>query len=507
MSILKTINLTHPDATANTISLTSDHKVGIGTTTPSHLIEVTGASNNTLKLSSTSGYSQLLLDGTASVNYITNIGNSVTADTSFYVGGSERMRITSAGNVGIGTTSPGAKLNVNGSGRFDNSAATPVRLHINNSGSNDYASIYADTTSAYKDLVINPTGGNVGIGTTSPSSLLDVDKSQDAETNIEITNTNVGSAAQVRTKYTTDGGLFTVGKVSDAHVFGGAAYLWNVDATNMLFATSDTERMRIDSSGNVIVGSTSSDPVNDGIRLKPAGQVTSTINGDVALLLNRRVSDGTIAQFRKDNVVVGSISVLSDRLSIGTGDTGLFFNDQTDQVQPFNTSTNAARDAAIDLGTTDRRFKDLYLSGGVYVGGTGSANYLDDYEEGTWTPVIKGTTSAGTGTYTHQKGRYEKIGQVVHFQAYIVWSAHSGASGNMCVGGLPYTPNATGSYYGAATIGYIRNVDWGGNIPNLHIHPTLDLIFLGNSTNNGTWAAAGVDSSGDLIISGHYYVT
>jgi hypothetical protein len=41
-------------------------------------------------------------------------------------------------------------------------------------------------------------------------------------------------------------------------------------------------------------------------------------------------------------------------------------------------------------------FKDLYLSGGVYLGGTGAANLLDDYEEGTWTPAF---TNIGTGTY------------------------------------------------------------------------------------------------------------
>ena len=93
--------------------------------------------------------------------------------------------------------------------------------------------------------------GKVGIGTSLPSSLLDVDKSQNSETNIELTNTNTGSAAQVRTKYTTDGGLFTVGKTSDAHTYSGDAYIHNVDNTNIRFATSDIERMRIDASGNI----------------------------------------------------------------------------------------------------------------------------------------------------------------------------------------------------------------------------------------------------------------
>lgn len=58
--------------------------------------------------------------------------------------------------------------------RFDNTATTPVRVHINNSGTNDYGLIYADTATAYKNIIINPNGGNVGIGTASPTTTLDV---------------------------------------------------------------------------------------------------------------------------------------------------------------------------------------------------------------------------------------------------------------------------------------------------------------------------------------------
>jgi hypothetical protein len=56
----------------------------------------------------------------------------------------------------------------------------------------------------------------------------------------------------------------------------------------------------------------------------------------------------------------------------------------TNQIAPRSGGTSV--DATVDLGYFSLRWKDLYLSGGVYLGGTGAANKLDDYEEGTWTP-------------------------------------------------------------------------------------------------------------------------
>ena len=64
----------------------------------------------------------------------------------------------------------------------------------------------------------------------------------------------------------------------------------------------------------------------------------------------------------------------------------------------------------MSLGSSGARFKDLYLSGGVYLGGTGAANKLDDYEEGTFTL----SSSAGTLTYLYGSGStYTKIGNRV----------------------------------------------------------------------------------------------
>jgi hypothetical protein len=70
-------------------------------------------------------------------------------------------------------------------------------------------------------------------------------------------------------------------------------------------------------------------------------------------------------------------------------------------------------DGLTDLGDTNNRFKDLYLSGGVYLGGTGSANLLDDYEEGTWTAEIYDAATGGNASATTDTGLYTKVGRMV----------------------------------------------------------------------------------------------
>jgi len=78
-----------------------------------------------------------------------------------------------------------------------------------------------------------------------------------------------------------------------------------------------------------------------------------------------------------------------------------------------------------------------------------NANTLDDYEEGTFTPVIAGATTAGTGTYVTQQGRYTKIGRTVTYTVNIEWSAHTG-TGNTEIRGFPFS--AVGGIYDVANI-------------------------------------------------------
>jgi hypothetical protein len=122
----------------------------------------------------------------------------------------------------------------------------------------------------------------------------------------------------------------------------------------------------------------------------------------------------------------------------------------------FGPNNDADSDASIRLGTADGRWSDLYLSGGVYLGGTGSANKLDDYEEGTWTPTIYGTSGGSLTLNAGSVGKYVKIGRFVQVSALqLQWTANSGISGMVALGGLPfpsdYNRYAGGSFGGSGS--------------------------------------------------------
>lgn len=132
-------------------------------------------------------------------------------------------------------------------------------------------------------------------------------------------------------------------------------------------------------------------------------------------------------------------------------------------------------------------------------------NTLDDYEEGTFTPVIIGTVTEGTGTYSYQLGRYTKIGNRVYFNIYIQWNDHTG-SGFMKVGGLPFTSQNTNPNYHGITIGQIGNIaqtasTW-ATASMYHNATRIDFweVPVGGGANGQT----GIDTAGNLTLSGFY---
>jgi hypothetical protein len=91
----------------------------------------------------------------------------------------------------------------------------------------------------------------------------------------------------------------------------------------------------------------------------------------------------------------------------------------------------------------------------IYLGGSGSANALDDYEEGTFTPTLTGSSSNPSVTYSGQEGHYTKVGNLISFQIRVHTSAYSGGSGNLYISGLPFASSSSlDSYSGAVGLNY-----------------------------------------------------
>ena len=194
--------------------------------------------------------------------------------------------------------------------------------------------------------------------------------------------------------------------------------------------------MRIDSSGNLLVGKLSASTNTVGVEARADGTFAAVKSGGGAAVFGRNNSDGDIITVRKDGSYVGSIGNAGSNSYFSNGDTGLLFASNVDAIIPTN--SGATRDNAIDLGNSGNRFKDLYLSGGVYLGGTGGANLLEDYEEGTWNPVVTGSSTAGSMNVTDRLGRYTKVGRLVTLHFYFDGDSGTG-SGNLLLGGVPFT--------------------------------------------------------------------
>ena len=168
-----------------------------------------------------------------------------------------------------------------------------------------------------------------------------------------------------------------------------------------------------------------------------------TSDSSIPIYVNRKTSSGTLISLRQDNAIVGSIGTAGSRPYISSPSaslhSGLIFTDNgsTGIIAP-STNSGAVTNGTINLGYSAGRFKDLYLSGGAYLGGTAAANKLDSYEEGTWTPTIIGSTS-GSASLTVATSSYTKIGNTVRADCYITTADVTGLSGAVRINGLPFS--------------------------------------------------------------------
>jgi len=294
-------------------------------------------------------------------------------------------------------------------------------------------------------------------------------------------------------------GSSTIGFTDDTHssLRGGIQYSHSGDS--MRFTTFTSERMRIDSSGNLLVGTTDNNATlaagtADGVAIG-TGSYSTIANNGRCLILNRHTSDGNILELNKNGTIVGSISTYSSNVLIGTGTTGVRFYDSTPSVLPRNPTTGANADDTIDFGSSGSRYKDLYLSGGVYLGGTGSANKLEDYEEGTWTPVVK---QGGCSVTTVHKAVYVKIGKSVTVTTYL--TIGSGGTGTRFeLEGLPFNSESYGYACGSADGGT------GNGVSIVRTQSNSDYLRFKRVASPNDWAVGSAMDNEHLIFALTYF--
>ena len=247
---------------------------------------------------------------------------------------------------------------------------------------------------------------NVGIGTSSPATPLHISGASPVAL---IQATSGDSAVQIQASSGSNSSTLRFGDNIDGDV-GRIHYTHSNNA--MSFYTGATEKARIDSNGNLLVNQTSA---TSGYKFQVTG--------------------------------LTQISGADTKIRMG-------------QLDSTYTYLQAIRG---DVGGDIKIFGGLHPQDGVYLGGTGAANKLDDYEEGIWTPTAIGITSAGVATYNiYRNGYYTKVGNMVHAHGIIGWLAHTG-SGALAIIGLPF-PSSTSTYnYSAVTMGEYNGLTVGVN--------------------------------------------
>lgn len=418
-------------AWASTGLVVRGNNVGIGITTPQNVLDLGSATNNR-------GISW----GGTGANYA-NIWTEYST-ASIHIGQGVRPTGTSTGWVSsTGISSVGRsviKLNFN-TGDIGFHTTTPVTVADGSVVTVDQRMVIAGT-------------GNVGIGTANPTQKLHVVglTTLGGILNNVVTISNDGtytSGSGAGTRLDLLYGGLPIARISNtgSGVRDGWFSLFNEGTSTVNIAANASRggNTYFNNGGNVGIGTT--DPVS---KLHIIGSTWSnTAGGDIVVSNSSAVGAAvTLRPTNSTSFSTGwSLYTGASASAIGDGSVG-FWNHTTqkDPVRIDQSDNLHIRYANLVFGTTGR---GIDFSANPNPSGM-TSELLNDYEEGTWTPVWQSTGTLPTLTYSTQSGYYVKIGRVVHFWGRIYMAAWGGGggSGNIRVGGLPFTSNSDSNHGG-----------------------------------------------------------
>jgi hypothetical protein len=389
------------DTITNSVIYDDGANVGLGTNSPSYKLTINTSDEDHIRLENGSelGFIRVLDSGIFDFWSHGDTNNEIT----FRNGsgsGTERMRIDSSGRVGIGTSSPYSKVTIHSTASSTLGLNSQTGLVLGQGGSTS-------------DIV--QIGFNQALQSThSPASIGYV-----------ITNASASTYGDL--------------------VFG---------TRNVNTDTAPTERMRIDGSGQVIVG-----PFGGNGNAVVAGSSAPSVTNQPGTNLLLKSGDGS-----------------------GTGSSFISF------------STSPSGSSGTTVNTAVERMRILSSGGITFNGDTAAANALDDYEEGTWTPI----DASGAGLTLVSAGVYTKIGRQVFYSAQITYPSTASGS-NAIIGGLPFTV-ANNDQSRGGNLSYSTTASASYALLSAN---TTQVVIVSNTGGNVTNATV---TSAVLWITGHYPV-
>ena len=505
----------------STVNITGG-KVGIGTSNQTEKFEVSGSINSTYQSTNFSGGAQRgFLDMVHSSKHVrvgsvtgTATASGTQGTVEIIVNNSPKVVVTPGGDIGIGNTSPLDTLNEgitigprtilsdvvdyqtllgnNAYYKTGNVWKSVVATGGGYSAVRMYNGLFrvhtgtvsaADQTLSNMDgsdirLTINSTG-NVGIGETSPDGKLHVrgGSSAGGQVWIQTDGTFAGTdEAQLNFRHYDDTGAAgaQIKLIGTTSYSGDMVFSVRGGGTSGAGGAALAERMRITHGGTVeITKNGSNGTTND-----QYGLITISAGSGTQATLGAHHTADSYANLNLSSVVSGQRRMwhISKRKAVDNNQLEYYYYDASGFQSKFTFAT-------------DGKFTP---TGGIQLGGSGTANHLDDYEEGIWTPDLRGHSTAGSFSPSNANGGfYIKVGRMVQ-----VWmnvsGALSGASGVMRVYGLPFpctanaSTNGTNAVYSTGSLQY-----WSGAASDVMgplCYPSSSYLYF--HTYNGTSTGA-----------------